>query len=131
MESGADEKIDKLTKLSRVDFLGAAILASLILYLLLPTELGGNEVNWTHPLIFCLFGAADLFLILFVLVEKHWAKEPVLDIVLFTQRDAMLPFLIMGFHSAAQFGVSSPKLYLYRMILSIVSMKLLNSLTNR
>lgn len=131
MESVADEEINTLTKLSRVDFLGAAILASLILSLLLPMELGGNEVNWAHPLIFCLFGAAALFLMLFVLVENYWAKEPILDLVLFTQRDATLSYLIMAFQSAAQFGVSSPKLDLYRMIRSAVLIKLLNSFTNR
>lgn len=129
MEGGADQEIKTFSKLVRVDFLGAAILASLILSLLLPMELGGNEVTWTHPLIFGLFGAAAFLLIIFVLVEKHWAKEPILDLVLFTQRDVMLSYLIMAFQSAAQFGVSSPKLDVYRMLLSIVLMKLLNSFT--
>lgn len=80
-------------------------MSSFILSSLLPLELGGDKVPWTHPLVPCLFGAAAIFLTLFVLVETRWAKEPILEPALFTQRDAVISFLIMGLQSAAQFGV--------------------------
>jgi hypothetical protein len=92
-------------------------------------EGGGNEVNWSHPLILYVFGAAALFLMLFVFVEKHWAQEPILNLVLFTQCDATLSYLIMAFQPAAQFGASTHDLELYEMLRSIVWMMLLNSFT--
>ncbi|KAI5460185.1 major facilitator superfamily domain-containing protein [Mariannaea sp. PMI_226] len=92
-------------KLTRVDFFGASVLGAFVLLLLLPLELGGNEVAWSHPLIPSLFAAAAVFLVLLVLVEKRWAKEPVLELGLFAQRDTVLSFLVMGFQAAAQLGM--------------------------
>jgi len=100
--SGNEEQLNTSGKLARIDFLGSSLLAIFILLLLLPLELGGEKVPWSHPLIPGLFAAA----VLFVLVEKRWTEEPVLDLDLFKQRDAVLGFLIMAFQCAAQVGVS-------------------------
>ena len=35
--------------LARIDFLGAALLALLILTFLLPIQLGGSKLPWSHP----------------------------------------------------------------------------------
>jgi hypothetical protein len=93
-------------KLARIDFLGSSLLAVFILLLLLPLELGGEKLPWSHPLIPSLLAAAAISLVLFVRVEKRWAKEPILDLDLFKQRDVVLGFLIMAFQAAAQVGVS-------------------------
>jgi MFS family permease len=93
-------------KLARIDFLGSSLLAVFILLLLLPLELGGEKIPWSHPLIPSLFAAAAISLVLFVLVEKRWTKEPILDLDLFAQRDVVLGFIIMALQSAAQVGVS-------------------------
>ena len=103
---GNEEQLNTSGKLARIDFLGSSLLAIFILLLLLPLELGGEKVPWSHPLITGLFAAAAISLALFVLVEKRWAEEPVLDLDLFKQRDVVLGFLIMAFQSAAQLGVS-------------------------
>ncbi|KAI3327256.1 MFS general substrate transporter [Xylariaceae sp. AK1471] len=92
-------------KLARIDFLGSALFAIFILLLLFPLELGGEKLPWSHPLIPSLFAAAAISLVLFVLVEKRWTKEPILDLDLFQQRDVVLGFLIMAFQAAAQVGV--------------------------
>lgn len=105
-DSPGNEENGMTAKLGRIDFLGASVLSVFILLLLLPLELGGNQVPWSHPLIPGLFAAAAIMLLLFVLVEKRWAKEPILELSLFSQRDTVLSFLIMGFQSAAQLGVS-------------------------
>ena len=103
---GNEEQLNTSGKLARIDFLGSSLLAIFILLLLLPLELGGEKVPWSHPLIPGLFAAAAISLVLFVLVEKRWIEEPVLDLDLFKQRDVVLGFLIMAFQSAAQVGVS-------------------------
>ena len=103
---GNEVQLNTSGKLARIDFLGSSLLAIFILLLLLPLELGGEKVPWSHPLIPGLFAAAAISLVLFVLVEKRWTEEPVLDLDSFKQRDVVLGFLIMAFQSAAQVGVS-------------------------
>ncbi|KAF5005271.1 hypothetical protein FDECE_8257 [Fusarium decemcellulare] len=100
-----EEQPSTAGKIARVDFLGAFLLAMFILLLLLPLELGGKELPWSHPLVPALFAAAVVFLALFALVEKRWAKEPILDLELFKQRDVVLCLLIIAFQSAAQLGM--------------------------
>ncbi len=94
------------SKLARVDFLGAVVLALLILAFLFPMELGGVKIPWTHPLIPTLLGSAGLLLILFVTVEKRWAKEPIIPISLFKRKNAVASFAIMALQTGAQLGVS-------------------------
>ncbi|KAJ2986517.1 hypothetical protein NUW58_g4989 [Xylaria curta] len=99
------ERPGTFEKLGRIDVLGSLLLALFVLLLLLPLELGGEQVSWSHPLIPGLFAAAATSLVLFVIVEKQWAEEPILDLGLFKQRDVVLGFLIMACQAAAQVGV--------------------------
>lgn len=94
----------KKSKFSRIDFKGAFIFAALVLALLLPLELGGVNVPWSHPLIFVLLGASAILLVLFIAVEKRQA-EPILPLEIFHSKDAILSFLILGFQTAAQLGL--------------------------
>ena len=94
----------KKSKFSRIDFKGAFIFATLVLALLLPIELGGVNMPWTHPLIFVLLGASAVLLTLFITVEKRQA-EPILPLEIFHSKDAILSFLILGFQTAAQLGM--------------------------
>lgn len=104
-DSEPDQDPDESGKLSRIDILGASLLALFILLLLLPLEVGG-EVSWSHPLIPGLVVGAAVFLVLFVCVEKRCKGEPILDLDLFKQRDVVICLLIIAFQSAAQLGVS-------------------------
>ncbi len=101
-----DPKIPK-RKLSRVDFLGASVFALLILAFLLPLEIGGVKVPWSHPIIPALFGSAIVLVVLFVIVEKRWAREPIIPLDLFLKKDVVASFAIMGLQSGAQIGVSA------------------------
>ncbi|KPA38349.1 major facilitator superfamily transporter [Fusarium langsethiae] len=94
------------SKLARLDFVGLFLLAIFILLLLLPMELGGKKIPWSHPVVPGLFMAACISLALFIVVEKRWAKNPVLDLNLFKQRDVVLCLLIATLQSAAQLGVT-------------------------
>ncbi|KZL78981.1 major facilitator superfamily transporter [Colletotrichum incanum] len=95
----------KKSPLARIDFLGAALLALFILTFLLPIEIGGTKIPWTHPLIFVLFGAAAVLGGLFAATEEWWAKEPIFPLELLKHRDIVLTFIISGAQIAAQLGL--------------------------
>ncbi|KAK3391496.1 major facilitator superfamily domain-containing protein [Sordaria brevicollis] len=94
----------KKSKFSRIDFKGAFLFAALVLAVLLPIELGGVSIPWSHPLIFTLLGASAILFALFVAVEKRQA-EPILPLDIFHSKDAILSFFILGFQTAAQLGM--------------------------
>lgn len=106
-DDGQDEGTDTRSRLARIDGLGALLLGSGILALLLPMEIGGQKVSWHHPLIFSLLAGGVLLLFLFVLVESRWAKEPVFPLRLFHERNVTMSFFIMAAQSGAQLGVST------------------------
>lgn len=95
----------KKGSLARIDFLGAALLALFILTFLLPIEIGGTKIPWSHPLIFVLFGVAVVFGGLFAAVEEWWAKEPIFPLELLKHRDIILTYVISGGQVAAQLGL--------------------------
>lgn len=92
------------TKLAELDILGSILISSTILLLMLPLELGGQTLPWSHPAIFSLFGAALLAGLLFAKVERR-AAEPVLPLQLFRNRDVVLSFAATLLQVAAQTGV--------------------------
>lgn len=105
-EDQEEQKSSILKKLGRIDFLGALFLGLLILSLLLPLEIGGIIIPWSHPVIPTLVFSAMVFLGAFILVEQRWAKDPVLPLEIFSNKDAVLSIGIMGLQVAAQAGVS-------------------------
>ncbi|RVX76118.1 hypothetical protein B0A52_00475 [Exophiala mesophila] len=92
-------------KLGRIDFLGALFLGLLILSLLLPLEIGGIIIPWSHPVIPTLIASAVIFFGAFVLIEKRLAKDPVLPLEIFYNKGAVLSIGIMGLQVAAQSGL--------------------------
>lgn len=100
---GFDDKLMK--KLSRVDFFGAFLLGLTILAFLLPLELAGQIVAWTHPFIYGCFIAGIVFLCLYVAVEQRWAKDPIMSPALLMSRDIIIPNATQFCQTAAQLGV--------------------------
>lgn len=94
-----------IPSLARIDFLGAALLALLILTFLLPIQLGGSKLPWSHPFIPALFGTSAVLALGFVLVESRWAKEPIFPLNLLRHRDVVLSYAVMGLQGAAQLGL--------------------------
>lgn len=86
--------------------MGSALLASFLILILLPLEIGGNKIPWTDALIPTLFGAGVLCLVLFVLAEKWWTTNPLLPLNLFCKRHTVVSFLVLALQCAAQLGVS-------------------------
>ncbi|KAJ0417556.1 efflux pump antibiotic resistance protein [Aspergillus carlsbadensis] len=93
------------SKFGRVDFVGAVLLASVTLSLLLPLELAGNVIPWTHFLLFCLpvFSLALMFL--FIYTENNWAKEPIFAPRILAAWNILLPNTVNFCQAAAQLGM--------------------------
>ncbi|KAL2268224.1 hypothetical protein VTJ83DRAFT_3070 [Remersonia thermophila] len=92
------------SKLGRVDFKGSILLALTILAFLLPVELGGGRLSWTHPLVLGLFLLSPVLLYWFIGVEKR-QPEPILPLEIFQLRDAVISYLILGLQTGAQVGL--------------------------
>ena len=73
-------------KIKRIDFLGALSLVSSVSLILVGLSLGGNQYPWDAPLVYgSLIGGFGL-LVIFILVEKFVAREPLLPLrVLFNR----------------------------------------------
>ncbi|KAJ9150167.1 MFS general substrate transporter [Coniochaeta hoffmannii] len=91
-------------RLRRIDFKGAAIFGAMILAFLVPAELGGAHLPWSHPVISILFASSIVLLFIFIAVEKR-TDEPIIPLEIFHNRDAVLSYLIMGLQGAAQIGM--------------------------
>jgi hypothetical protein len=94
-------------QLGRIDFTGAALLGLGIFALMLPVEIGGAKLPWSHPLIAVLLVAGALLLGSFFLVEKHWAREPIFPVRLLHNKNAVLCYIIHGCQMSAQLSVSN------------------------
>jgi hypothetical protein len=93
------------SKLQRIDFPGAFILASTIVALLGALSLGGQSLPWSHPIILILLSASLLLLVIFVLAEKKLAVEPIFPPSLLIKRSVATPYSIMMLQTAAQVGM--------------------------
>ncbi|KAM0321785.1 hypothetical protein ACHAQA_009881 [Verticillium albo-atrum] len=91
--------------LSRIDWIGAALLALTILAFLAPIEIGGSKIPWSHPLIPALLGASAVLAALFALAEARWAVDPIFPLSLLRQRDVVLSYAIILLQTAAQLGL--------------------------
>lgn len=99
-----DEEV-RGSKLSRVDFLGATLMALSILSLLLPLEIGGERIPWSDYRIASLFTAALFFGALFLAVEGWVSKEPIIPMSVLRHKEVLLSSLIMLCQVAAQVGL--------------------------
>ncbi|CAG8440798.1 9400_t:CDS:2 [Dentiscutata heterogama] len=70
-------------KLKFVDWLGFILLASGFLFLLLPINYGGVQLDWLSPPIFIMLAIGFILLIVFIIVEVKHAEEPLLPKHLF------------------------------------------------
>ncbi|KFY33322.1 hypothetical protein V494_07735 [Pseudogymnoascus sp. VKM F-4513 (FW-928)] len=93
------------SKLARIDFAGAFLLAATILFFLLPLEITGEKIPWTHPVVLGLFVSSITMGVLFVLVETHWAKEPIFPLNLLRSRHVVIPDILVFLQLAAQLGM--------------------------
>lgn len=94
-----------ISRLGRIDFPGAALMAGSILALLVPLELGGQEYPWNHPVVIGLLVAAVVAGAAFFLFETYCAKEPVFPPRLLLVRNVWTSYSVMLLQTSAQFGI--------------------------
>ena len=78
-----------------------------MLLFMLPLQMGGVKVPWSHPMIPSLFAVGAVVFMLFLATEIWWAAEPVFPIRLLKRREVLASYVIVAGISAAQTGVST------------------------
>ncbi|KAK4700525.1 hypothetical protein P7C70_g5721, partial [Phenoliferia sp. Uapishka_3] len=96
---------DIMTKIKRIDFLGCITLISSIGLLLVGLSLGGNQQPWSAPIVWGTIAGGAAILVLFVLIEKYVAREPLLAPRILFARTPLAVSLTNWFASMAQFGI--------------------------
>lgn len=99
------ECLTSIQKLRLIDFTGAFFLVSSILGLMLPLSIAGNQIPWTHPLVFGAGCMSVISFVIFVVVEHHFASNPILPPALMRNKDAVASFGALMFQAAAHIGV--------------------------
>jgi predicted MFS family arabinose efflux permease len=98
-----DEDASFKRKLERIDVAGAIVLMVTIVSFLLSLEFANQGLPITYsiaPIVTCL-----VCTVLFCLIERRWAIEPILPIELFTNRDTLTAYLLAGLQMSAQFSL--------------------------
>ena len=96
-------KLPKHNQRPTIDVWGIATMAIGVTALILATSWGGNKYDWDSWQILSLFGGTVVFGALFVLAE-HLAKEPIIPLHLFKQRNFNLTTLAGLIIAIAMFG---------------------------
>merc|ERR1711939_64362 len=92
-------------KIKRIDFLGAITMVSAVSLLLVGLSLGGNQLPWSAPLVYGTLIAGGILLVVFLLVEKYVAREPLLPLRVLFNRTPLFVSLTNWFITMSQFGI--------------------------
>lgn len=90
------------SKLRRIDFIGAILLAVSIVSFLLALSLGGQNLPWSHPIVIGLLTGSLILGSIFVTYEMKYAFEPIFPPHLIVRRDVATPYAIMALQTSAQ-----------------------------
>lgn len=94
-----------IAKIKRIDFLGSLTMVASVALLLVGLSLGGNEKEWSDPLVWGTIIGGLAGIVLFVLVEKYVAKEPLLSPKLLFSRTPGFVSLTNWFITMSQFAI--------------------------
>ena len=94
-----------LEKLRRIDVFGALSLVSAVALVLVGLSLGGNELPWSSPVVLGSLLVGCALLCVFVFVEKHVAREPLMPMSVLFNRTPGFVSLACWFISISQFGI--------------------------
>jgi hypothetical protein len=116
-------------KLARIDWLGSATLVIFVGALLTGVSLKtSEELAWSHPWVVALLTTGVLFSVLFYMVEKYWAREPVMPLRLLGQRNPLFVSLSNLCASVLLLSVVSVHWisYLYSFFFTVIYIHLYN-----
>jgi EmrB/QacA subfamily drug resistance transporter len=89
-----------------IDILGATLMASLLVTLVLFTSLGGVSYHWSSPVMLALMAVCLVATALFIVVENR-AAEPILPLRLFRNRTFLVTSVVGFIVSLALFGATT------------------------
>ena len=95
-----------LSKIRRIDFLGAFLLATSIVSFVLVFNLASKELRFSDPWIISLIVLCFISSALFLYVEARVSAEPIFPLRLLLERDVLTAYLIMGLVLAGNISVS-------------------------
>ncbi|KAJ4243047.1 hypothetical protein NW757_011578 [Fusarium falciforme] len=72
---------------------------------MMPLEIGGQKIPWSHPIIFALFAAGIVLAVAFVLVESRWAKEPIFPLRLLRNAQVTKSYSMVAAQAGAQLAM--------------------------
>lgn len=98
-------KEKNISRIRRVDFLGALSLVATLVLLLLGLNSGGNVVPWTHPLVLTTLPLSLVSLAVFVYIEDRVASEPIIPVRLLLHRTVWTACLTNWFVTISTFAL--------------------------
>ncbi|KAF9357617.1 hypothetical protein BGX26_003408 [Mortierella sp. AD094] len=81
-------------KLAAIDWAGTFFMATTTVFLLLPTNLGGNMYKWNSPLVISFYVLSIPSAIAFLYVEAKHAKQPIVPPYLWKNRNVVTLFCL-------------------------------------
>ena len=94
-----------IEKIKRIDALGAFTLVSSVTLLLVALSIGGNQREWSDPIVLGTLVAGLVGAVAFALVEKYVAREPLMPLSVLFRRTPGSVALMALFVSVAQFAL--------------------------
>ncbi|KAH6624109.1 major facilitator superfamily domain-containing protein [Chaetomium sp. MPI-SDFR-AT-0129] len=88
----------------RLDYAGSVTLVLAIVLLLVGLNAGGNQVAWSHPLVWSTMALAVIFFALFLYIELHCATQPIIPLGLLLHRTVWSGCLTYFFAHMAAFA---------------------------
>ncbi|GAA5864308.1 hypothetical protein JCM8547_005781 [Rhodosporidiobolus lusitaniae] len=93
-------------KLARIDWIGCgSVFVSMGAFLVLLAMKNNENKPWSDQLVIAACVVAPIFLVLFLVNEALWAKEPILPYRILSRRTPMLVMLVTIFVAVCNFGV--------------------------
>ncbi|TVY27457.1 putative transporter [Lachnellula hyalina] len=86
-------------KLRKIDWAGLAVAVVGMLFLLIPINSGGNVWPWGSAIVISMMVLGGASVVLFVLVEKRFAKIPLIPLRLFSQTSTAVLLLQSGLYN--------------------------------
>ncbi|CAO3622055.1 unnamed protein product [Cunninghamella blakesleeana] len=76
-------------RVKEIDYIGAILIVSAVLAIMIATSLGGNSRPWSDPLVVSCLVAFFILIIAFLVVQKKWAKNPLMPWYVVTDRTSL------------------------------------------
>ncbi|GAK63741.1 major facilitator superfamily transporter [Moesziomyces antarcticus] len=94
-----------IEKIKRIDALGSLSLVTSVTLILVGLSLGGNEREWSDKLVLGSLIGGGAVLVLFVLIERYVAREPLMPMSVLFNRTPGFVAIACWFITMSQFGI--------------------------